>query len=98
MQQLNVEYLQHDTFTDIITFPYTQAPDIEGDIFVSIERVQENAQTYQVPFEEELRRVLIHGILHLCGYGDKTSAEKQCMTEKENEALAHWYSLQLQQD
>lgn len=87
---LNQQYLDHDTLTDIITFQYAKLPEVEGDIFISIERVRENAATYQVPFEEELRRVIIHGVLHLCGYGDKTPTDKNRMTEKENEALQKW--------
>jgi probable rRNA maturation factor len=90
LHELNVEYLQHDTFTDIITFQYSDLPIIEGDIFISIERVRENAQAYAPSFEHELRRVMIHGALHLCGYGDKTPEEKKLMTEKENEALGVW--------
>ncbi len=86
---LNVQYLQHDTLTDIITFQYAKAPQpIEGDIFISIDRVRENAATFGVQFEEELHRVIAHGVLHLCGYGDKTPDEKARMTDKENEALA----------
>ncbi len=87
LHDLNVQYLDHDTFTDIITFYYSQPPNIEGDIFISIDRIQENAQKFGVSFDEELRRVMIHGVLHLCGYGDKTPAEKKQMTIKENEAL-----------
>lgn len=90
LHELNVEYLQHDTLTDIITFQYSQLPLIEGDIFISIERVRENAQAYAPSFEHELRRVIIHGALHLCGYGDKTPEEKEQMREKENEALGVW--------
>lgn len=85
--ELNKEYLQHDTLTDIITFPYSTSPTIEGDIFISIERVRENAQAYQVTFEEELYRIIIHGVLHLCGFGDKSAENKARMTEKEDEAL-----------
>ena len=87
LAELNVEYLDHDTLTDIITFPYATAP-IEGDIFISIERVRDNAQDFNVPFEQELRRVIIHGVLHLCGYGDKTDAEAVIMRQKEEAALA----------
>lgn len=87
LHQINVEYLNHDTFTDVITFPYASPPDIEGDIFISVERVRENAQTYNVEFEQELRRVMIHGVLHLCGYSDKTPEEAARMKEKEDEAL-----------
>lgn len=87
LHSLNMEYLQHDTLTDIITFPYQDAPRIEGDIFISIERVRENAQVFGVPFSEELSRVIIHGVLHLCGFGDKTSEEKLQMRAKEEEAM-----------
>lgn len=90
LHDLNVEYLQHDTLTDIITFQYSDLPIIEGDIFISIDRVRENAQAYAPSFEQELRRVMIHGALHLCGYGDKTPEEKELMTGKENEALGVW--------
>lgn len=89
---LNQQYLDHDTLTDIITFQYGKLPEVEGDIFISIERVQENAQTFGVTFEEELRRVMIHGVLHLCGYTDKKPEDKARMTEKENEALQKWES------
>ena len=88
LHQINVEYLQHDTYTDIITFPYQEAPQIEGDLFISIECVQENAKNFQVSFEEELQRVMIHGVLHLCGQGDKTNEEQKVMREKEASALA----------
>ncbi len=85
--QINVEYLNHDTLTDIITFPYATSP-IEGDIFISIDRVRDNAKDFGVSFEQELRRVIIHGVLHLCGYGDKTDAEALVMRGKEDAALA----------
>ena len=71
----NHEYLHHDTFTDIITFDYTEENRLSADIFISIERVKENAITFAVPFETELRRVIIHGVLHLMGYKDKSKAE-----------------------
>jgi len=93
LHQLNVSYLNHDTLTDIITFPYASPPQIEGDIYISIERVQDNALIYKVSFEEELLRVIIHGILHLCGFTDKTKAEKEAMHQKENEALKQFVSL-----
>jgi len=83
LHQINLEYLQHDNFTDIITFPYNTQP-IEGDIFISIERVRENAQQYQVAFERELHRVMVHGVLHLLGYLDKSKEEKEQMTQKED--------------
>ena len=87
LHQLNVKYLNHDTLTDIITFPYSQAPTIEGDLFISIERVKENAKQLGLSFEEELHRVIIHGVLHLCGYGDKTESEAKLMRQKEAEML-----------
>lgn len=83
LHQMNVDYLQHDTLTDIITFPYSKKA-VEGDIFISIDRVRENAATYGVAFQHELQRVMIHGILHLLGYKDKTEADQAKMTEKEN--------------
>lgn len=85
--KINIEYLNHDTYTDIITFPYAKPPDIEGDIFISIDRVRENATHFGNSFEEELRRVMSHGVLHLCGYGDKTAEEKKQMRKKEAEAM-----------
>lgn len=85
--RLNLEYLQHDTLTDIITFPYAELPSIHGDIFISIERVRENARLYRVPFEQELHRVMAHGVLHLCGYGDKTEEEAALMRKKEEQSL-----------
>lgn len=88
LHQINVEYLDHDTFTDVITFPYLSPPNIEGDIFISIDRIKENADSFDVGLLPELYRVMIHGLLHLCGYGDKTPEEKTRMTEKENEKLA----------
>lgn len=84
---MNMAYLDHDTLTDIITFPYAPPPKIEGDIFISIDRVQENAQVFDVSFLHELHRVIIHGVLHLCGQGDKTPEEKGQMRAKEDEAL-----------
>jgi rRNA maturation RNase YbeY len=88
LHRLNVEYLSHDTLTDIITFPYAEPPIIEGDIFISIDRVRENAGEFEVSFEQELYRVMAHGVLHLCGYGDKTPEEQKIMRQKEDEALS----------
>ncbi|MEO9803665.1 MAG: rRNA maturation RNase YbeY [Reichenbachiella sp.] len=89
LHQINVEYLQHDYYTDIITFDNSeQAKTIEGDIFVSVERVQDNAQDQGIPFELELRRVIIHGLLHLVGYNDKTDEQQREMREKENAYLS----------
>jgi len=87
LHQINVEYLNHDTLTDVITFPYAEGKNIEGDIFISIDRIKENAAQFKVSFEDELHRVMIHGTLHLMGYFDKTPDDKILMTEKENEYL-----------
>ncbi|MDF2450354.1 MAG: rRNA maturation factor [Bacteroidota bacterium] len=84
---INVKHLNHKTFTDIITFDYTENRKINSDIFISIDRVLENSKKFQVSFEEELHRVMIHGILHLCGYKDKTKSEAELMRRKENLAL-----------
>lgn len=88
LHQINVEYLDHDTLTDVISFDYSLGNEIHGDIFISVERVQDNAVDYNVPFEDELRRVIIHGILHYCGYKDKLEADELLMRKKEDEKLA----------
>ncbi|HSI71120.1 MAG TPA: rRNA maturation RNase YbeY [Gillisia sp.] len=85
--KLNKEYLDHDTFTDIITFDYSVGKILQGDIYISTERVEENAREYNVSFEEELRRVIIHGVLHLAGYKDKTEEESSLMRKKEEEKM-----------
>lgn len=85
--KLNVEFLQHDTLTDIISFDNSLGKLINGDIFISIERVKENAKEYSVTFEEELHRVMIHGILHYMGLKDKSADEKMVMRKEENNAL-----------
>ncbi|MCM4167857.1 Endoribonuclease YbeY [Arenibacter antarcticus] len=86
--KINQDYLQHDTFTDIITFPYGDDQGIiAGDIFISVDRVKENAQTFEVNFDSEMRRVIAHGLLHLLGFGDKSDQEAKKMREKENEKL-----------
>ena len=82
---INQQYLDHDTYTDIITFDNSERDDVVlGDIFISIERIRENAAKYNVPETDELHRVIIHGVLHLLGYTDKSTANKQKMTEKED--------------
>lgn len=86
--ELNKRHLQHDFFTDIITFDYSEGDRVAGDLFVSVDRVYENADAYNVSRETELNRVSAHGILHLLGYKDKTPQEVTVMREKENEALA----------
>lgn len=86
---INQQYLNHDTYTDIVTFDNTEiAGEINGDIFISVERTQENAQKFNVSAETELHRVIIHGVLHLLGYKDKSAAHKKQMTAKEDEYLA----------
>ncbi len=87
LHKLNVEFLNHDTLTDIISFDYSVGKIIQGDIFISVERVAENAKDFKVSFEEELKRVIIHGILHYCGYKDKTDADAKVMRDKENHYL-----------
>jgi rRNA maturation RNase YbeY len=82
--KLNVEFLNHDTLTDIISFDYSIGKIIQGDIFISIDRVAENANDFNVSFGEELHRVMVHGVLHYCGYKDKTDMDEALMREKEN--------------
>ncbi len=84
---LNVQYLHHDTFTDIITFDQSEGLTVSGDIVISRDRVKENGDTFGTGFDNELRRVMIHGVLHLCGYTDKTPGEKSRMRAMEDEAL-----------
>lgn len=87
--QVNLEYLQHDTLTDIITFDNSEEDNlVEGDVFISIDRVKENAQLFGITFENELCRVLVHGVLHLCGHGDKTSEQKANMRKLESYYLS----------
>lgn len=87
MLQQNQRYLNHNTFTDIITFDSNHENTINGDILISIERVKENAEKFTVSFDDELKRVMVHGVLHLCGYKDKKSSEAKRMRLKENQAL-----------
>lgn len=84
LHKLNVEFLNHDTLTDIISFDYSVGKIIQGDIFISVERVADNAKDFGVSFEDELKRVIIHGVLHYCGYKDKTDDDAKLMREKEN--------------
>ena len=84
LNHINKEFLKHDSFTDIISFDYSLGKQISGDIYISIERVLDNAEKYNVTFENELRRVMIHGVLHYMGYKDKTTEEKKVMRLKEN--------------
>ena len=87
LHKLNLQFLNHDTLTDIISFDNSLGKQIHGEIYISVERVKENARTYQVAFLEELHRVIIHGVLHFCGYKDKTKKQQETMSCKENEAL-----------
>ena len=88
--KVNQDYLQHDYYTDIITFDYVKGKTISGEIFVSLQRISDNASTLSKNYEEELRRVLAHGILHLCGYKDKTEEEEQLMRNKEDFYIAKY--------
>ncbi|WP_298340753.1 rRNA maturation RNase YbeY [uncultured Algibacter sp.] len=88
LHKLNVEFLKHDTLTDIISFDYSIGKIIQGDIFISVERVADNAKDFGVSFEEELHRVIIHGVLHYCGYKDKTDIDAKEMRDKENHYLS----------
>ena len=83
----NIQFLKHDTLTDIISFDYCLGKQVNGEIYISIERVSENAQLFHVSFENELSRVMIHGVLHYLGYKDKTTEEKKTMRLKENTCL-----------
>ena len=87
LNKINQEFLNHDTFTDVISFDYTLGKEVGGDIFISIERVLENAEKFNEVFENELHRVMIHGILHFIGYKDKTKKEKTLMRTKEDEKI-----------
>ena len=84
---LNEQYLNHDTLTDIISFDYSMGNEIHGDIFISTERVIDNAADFKVSFEEELKRVMVHGVLHYCGYKDKTEEDEALMRSKEDEKI-----------
>ncbi|MGL5786862.1 MAG: rRNA maturation RNase YbeY [Bacteroidales bacterium] len=86
--EINREYLQHDYYTDIITFDYTENNKIGGDIFISVDTVMSNSEEFKTDYIEELHRIIIHGILHLCGIKDKEPEERADMTRRENEALA----------
>jgi rRNA maturation RNase YbeY len=88
LYKMNFEYLKHDTYTDIITFDLsTVKKQINGELYISIDRVRENAKSNLVPISNELHRVMIHGTLHLCGYKDKSPQSKKLMTSRENESL-----------
>ena len=86
--EVNKEYLQHDYYTDIITFDYSEGDNISGDLFISLDTVRSNSEMLGVSYEQELRRVIIHGILHLCGINDKGDGEREIMEAAENKALS----------
>ncbi|OJU38683.1 MAG: rRNA maturation RNase YbeY [Bacteroidales bacterium 45-6] len=85
--EINREYLQHDYYTDIITFDYAEGDVISGDIFISLDTVKSNSEQFGTPYLEEIHRIIIHGVLHLCGINDKGPGERENMTRLENEAL-----------
>ncbi|MTE27182.1 rRNA maturation RNase YbeY [Winogradskyella ouciana] len=88
LHKINVEFLNHDTLTDIISFDYSVGKELHGDIYISVDRVGENAEAFNVKFEDELARVMVHGILHYCGYKDKTEEDKNQMRSKEDHYLS----------
>lgn len=96
--RINKTYLNHNYYTDIITFDYTEGEIISGDLFICPDTIRSNAEQYQTPFDEELHRVIIHGILHLCGFGDKSPEEEQVMRKMENQALEIFYSSETERD
>ncbi len=91
LHDINVNYLNHNTLTDIISFDYTDGDTISGDIFISVQRVRENAADFEVDFHQELLRVMSHGVLHYCGFKDKSSDEAQLMRQKEDEKIAMFH-------
>jgi rRNA maturation RNase YbeY len=91
--EVNRKYLNHDTYTDIITFDYVSGNLVSGDIMISVDRIRDNAKLFSVPFEQELHRVIIHGIHHLLGQGDKTEEEAAAMRKRENDSLALWETM-----
>lgn len=91
LHKINIEYLNHDTLTDIISFDYTVGNEISGDVFVSIERVLDNSKDFNTNFDDELKRVLVHGVLHYCGYKDKSEEDEALMRTKEDQKLAMFH-------
>ena len=85
--EINNQYLQHDYYTDIITFDYTEGDLVSGDIFISLDTVQSNSEKFATSFDDELNRIIVHGVLHLCGINDKSPEERENMTKNENSAL-----------
>ncbi|WP_343667349.1 rRNA maturation RNase YbeY [Chitinophaga sp.] len=94
--EINQQFLQHDTYTDIVTFELGTDPKVtEGEIYISIDRVKDNAEKFKVPVEQELHRVIFHGALHLCGYKDKSKEQSATMRAKENECLTEYLGVLL---
>ena len=91
LHKINLEHLGHDTLTDIISFDYSMGNELHGDVFISIERVKDNALDFKVSFDDELKRVLVHGVLHYCGYKDKTETDEELMRKKEDEKIAMFH-------
>lgn len=87
LHKLNVEYLDHDTLTDVISFDYSVGSELHGDVYISTERVADNAMDFKVTFEDEIKRVIIHGVLHYCGYKDKSDTDEALMRSKEEEKI-----------
>ncbi len=92
--EVNKQYLQHDYYTDIITFDYTEEGIISGDLFISLDTVRTNAEQFHATYDSELYRVIIHGILHLCGINDKGPGEREIMEAHENDALTLWKEME----
>ena len=88
LHKINLEFLNHDTYTDIITFDYSAGNELISEVYISVDRVSDNAKKYNQSFENEIHRVIVHGVLHLCGYNDKLAEEKQIMRDKENHYLS----------
>ena len=93
--EMNKKFLKHDYYTDVITFGDLEDKKISGDIAISIERVLDNSKTYGVEFEDELKRVMVHGLLHIMGYNDKASDDKSVMSQKENKAMKMFHVKQV---
>lgn len=91
LHKINVDFLNHDTLTDIISFDYSVGKELHGDVYISVERVEDNAKDFEVSFEDELARVMIHGILHYCGYKDKSEDDAKLMRSKEDYYLSTRY-------
>jgi len=90
VKEINIEFLQHDYYTDVIAFDYCEGKRVRGEIYISVERVRENSEKFGVLFADEIRRVMVHSLLHLCGYGDAGNDEVKMMKEREDFWLSQW--------